>query len=210
MRSGKRLHLWLVLAFIYIFLNIWPQGTHSAFILFIFFPPRFYPVLPVAGKVSHVDAPANSPSHALEHFNHQHSKAALRRYASDSSFLSLCLSPALSLWCSTTGCKVHGHPGKLHISSFQKIFPSRLTCTAEFVPVAHTEMDWQRTLFHKWAVYICFLFQSYFSTLVLRTGCFSLSSHREYISSSKGFIYCTFYIYIKVVHRLIMELMLRD
>lgn len=97
MRSGKRLHLWLVLAFIYIFLNIWPQGTHSAFILFIFFPPRFYPVLPVAGKVSHVDAPANSPSHALEHFNHQHSKAALRRYASDSSFLSLCLSPALSL-----------------------------------------------------------------------------------------------------------------
>lgn len=122
-------------------------GYTFSFYLFIFF--HFYPILAVAGMVSRVGAPTNSPSPALEHFNHQHSKAALRRYASDSSFLSLCLYLALSVCLSTTGCKVHGHPGKLHILSFQKIFPSRLTCTTEFVPVTHTEMDCQRTLFHK-------------------------------------------------------------
>lgn len=31
--------------------------------------------------------------------------------------------------------------GKLHISSFQKIFPFRLTCTTEFAPVVHTHRN---------------------------------------------------------------------
>lgn len=141
MRSGRKVAFLTCRGINLYFSHRLATGYTFSFYLFYF----FYPVLPVACKVSHVGAPANSPSHALKHFNHQHSKAALRRYASDSSFLSL----RLSRWLSTTGCKVYGHSGKLHISSFQKIFPSRLTCTTEFVPVAHTEIDCQRTLFHK-------------------------------------------------------------